>query len=156
MNEEHSYLEQILISEIHFRRSLLILMKKRKFSTHGSEMWHLSKKMERKIRTTKNSMERWILNINKKDNVKISTIKSKLTNKCAIRMIKNKNWWWRGYVARLQDNRWTYKLNGKEKAKETVGQMEGLLWDFTETQNFPTDSPGPKWVEEAREAFARF
>ena len=56
-----------------------------------SSDWHLSKKMERKIRTTQNSIERSILNIRRKDHFKMSTIESKLKNNCAVQLIKN-NW----------------------------------------------------------------
>ena len=79
--------------------------------TYGSETWTLSKKIEHKIRITQNSMERSILNVKKKDHIKISTIKSRLKyNKNAVKLIRKKKWNWGGHVARLPDNRWTQKI----------------------------------------------
>ena len=53
------------------------------------------------------------VNINKRDQIRISTIKHKLEkNVDAVRYIRRMKWGWTGHIARTKDDidRWTYRL----------------------------------------------
>ena len=79
--------------------------------TYGSQSWTLTKKEENLINTTQNSMERAMLGIKKRDKIKISKIKEKFRNNLNIvQVARRSKWKWAGHIARLGDDRWTYKI----------------------------------------------
>ena len=94
--------------------------------TCGSETCTHSKKIEQKIIVTQNLMERAMLNIKLKDNVKIKTIEKKIQkNQNTIHIIKRVQWNWTRYVGRMNNNRWTYQVTagaGSMKNEKQVGR----------------------------------
>lgn len=78
---------------------------------YGSQTWSLTKKEYEKLKTTQNSMERSMLKIKKQDKIKIQTIKNRMKeNLDLVQVAKRRKWEWAGHVARLKDDRWTYKI----------------------------------------------
>ena len=86
--------------------------------------------------STQNRIEQSMLNVKLKDKINIHKIKKKLTNNIdAIYLIRKNIWKWAGHIARLTDNRWTYKVThnqlygkrkkGKPKARwrDNFGKM---------------------------------
>lgn len=59
-------------------------------------------------------MERTILGLKKRDHIEIRDIKQKLIRSIQIlKYIKWQKWRWAGHVARLNDDRWTYKTTSR-------------------------------------------
>jgi hypothetical protein len=78
--------------------------------TYACQTWPLTVKHVNKIQTAQNSMERTILGIKRRDHIKIKDIKQKLPkNTQAATYIRRQKWRWAGHVARMRDDRWTYK-----------------------------------------------
>ncbi len=54
-------------------------------------------------------MERTILNIKRRDRVRLSSVKQKLKlNVDVARSVRRTKWRWAGYISRFRDDRWTY------------------------------------------------
>lgn len=69
--------------------------------TYGAQVWAPTKRLWKKIETTQNNMERAILNIKRKDKVRVSKIKNLLkTNLEMVKWAKKKKWDWAGHISR--------------------------------------------------------
>ncbi len=78
---------------------------------YPAQTWLVSKKDENKLRTTQNSMERAMLNYKITDSIPLSKIKRKLKyNRNIIHCINMLKWDRAGYISRVKDDRWTYKI----------------------------------------------
>ena len=96
----------------------------------------MTKKDVKKLKVTQNSMERSILRVKKRDKVKISTIKNKLSwGNDFVWAAKRMKWDWAGHVARQDENRWTYKVKnwylreGRKRGKQKM-RWEDEIIDF--------------------------
>lgn len=110
---------------------------------YGSQTWTLTSKIINKLKVTQNSIERSILNVKKKDHVKIQTLKQKLGNNVnIINYIRKQKWKWAGHTARLKDNRWTYKVTFwylsylKRNRGRQLARWEDDINAFLGTKNF--------------------
>ena len=77
--------------------------------TYASETWATTQSVESKIRTAQRAMERRITKISKRQHVRSSVIREKTGVKDAIEQIYNLQHQWAGHVARMRDNRWTFR-----------------------------------------------
>ncbi len=101
--------------------------------TYGCQVWSLTQKHRRRLKCTQNALERSMLKIKRKDEIRNKTIKSKLKYSLnVIRKIKRVKWKWAGHLARIEDSGWTYKLtvwflkhHKRKKDRETKCLMDG-------------------------------
>ena len=78
--------------------------------TYGSETWNLTTKQTIKLRSMQRAHERIMLGVSLRDHIKSEEIRSKTGLLDIMSVISAKKWKWAGHLARLTDNRWTYKL----------------------------------------------
>ncbi len=96
---------------------------------YGAQTWSLSANQERKIKTTQNKMERSILSVRKMERIPMKTIKAKLwKNLDAIIAIRRSKWKWAGHIARLRDERWTYKLTFWQPYQKRERGRQKIRW----------------------------
>lgn len=68
-------------------------------ATISIDTWPLKRKILNKIRSTQNAMERLILNIEKRDHIRLKTMKTKLRNNTNIIKYRINKWNWAGHVS---------------------------------------------------------
>ncbi len=78
--------------------------------TNGPETWHLTKELERKLRSAQRGMVRRMLGITWKDKERASWIREQTKVEDILMTIKNKKWTWAGHVMHRCDNRWTTRV----------------------------------------------
>lgn len=106
---------------------------------YGSQTWPLSEKSISKIKTTQNAMERVILNFKKKDHKKITDIKKALKDNIdMVRYIRRQKWSWAGHVARMRDDRWTFRATFwfLSHLKRKIGRQPMRWFDDIHYTNF--------------------
>jgi len=130
---------------------------------YGSQTWSLSSKIINKLNVAQNSIERSILNVKKKDHVKIQTLKQKLKNNVSIiKYVRKQKWRWAGHVARIKDNRWTYKVtfwylsHMKRNRGRQMARWEDDINSFLGTKNFARIASDRLEWERLQDTFAQF
>jgi hypothetical protein len=78
---------------------------------YGAETWSTTKEMEQKLITTQRAMERKMLNLSLRDRVRHTHIRKRTKVKDVMQKIKELKWRWAGHIARMDDNRWTKRMN---------------------------------------------
>ncbi|CAH2208686.1 jg25891 [Pararge aegeria aegeria] len=78
--------------------------------TYGSETWSLTMDLIRKLRVTQRAMERTMLGVSLRDQIRNEEIRrrSKVTD-ITQRVVKLK-WQWAGHIVRRTDGRWGPKV----------------------------------------------
>lgn len=129
--------------------------------TYGSQTWSLTKQEAKVIKTTQNSLERSILQIRKKDKLKISVIKGKLSrNRNMYHEFRRKKWDWAGHLSRMKDFRWSYKVTnwflkkGRKVGRQRVRWRDDLV-EFLQNQIFERVAADRLEWRRLREAYAR-
>ena len=69
----------------------------------------LTKRVQLKLRTTQQAMERKMIDVTLRDKKRAEWVREQTGVKDIIVEIKKKEWTWAGHVARKQDNRWPLK-----------------------------------------------
>ena len=93
--------------------------------TYGCETWTITKREEQILKVSQRDMERAMLRITIKDEVKCEEIRRLSQVKDIIAEITRSKMRWAGHVVRMADNRWTTRILGWypkefEKAKKTA------------------------------------
>ncbi len=78
--------------------------------TYGSEIWHLTKEQERKLRSAQRRMESKMLGITWRDRKRATWIREQTKVEDILTTIKMRKWSWAGHVTRRTDNRWTKRV----------------------------------------------
>ncbi len=78
--------------------------------TYGSEIRHLTKEQERKLRSAQKGMERKMFGITWRDRKRAIWIREQTKIEDILMTIKKKKWSWAGYIIRRTDNRWTKRV----------------------------------------------
>lgn len=129
--------------------------------TYASQTWTLSNKIQNRIKTTQNSLERSILGIKLRDKINLRKVKKILKNNTdALTEIRRKIWDWAGHVARLKDDRWTREINvwlprvnrkrGRQKAR-----WRDPITHFLENKNYESVAIDRIEWHRLRETFAQ-
>jgi hypothetical protein len=131
--------------------------------TYGCQTWTLTSKIIKKLETTQNSIERSILNFKKKDRKKLKTIKSLLKeNTDVVKYVRRQKWRWAGHVARMKDDRWTYKStfwflsHFKRKKGRQLARWEDDINAFLGGRNFQRVANDRREWDRLQETFAHF
>ena len=75
--------------------------------TYGCQTWSLTSKNIRKLEITQFSIER---SMKRKNHIKIEYLRKKLKNNIRVAtFVRRQKWKWAGHIARLRDDRWTYR-----------------------------------------------
>ena len=96
---------------------------------YGAQTWALTKHQETKLSVAERNMERLLLNITKRDNIRNEIIKSKDRGERCIRE-RCMRGQWAGHVARMSNTRWAKITSewtpreGKRVREETQKEME--------------------------------
>ncbi len=77
---------------------------------YRSETWHLTKELERKLRSARRGMEKRMLGITWRDKEQTACIRKQTKVEDILITIKNKKWTWAGHVLCRRDNRWTMRV----------------------------------------------
>ncbi len=78
--------------------------------TYGSETWHLTKELERKLRNAQRGMERRVLGRTWRDKKRASWIMEQTKVEDILMTVKNKKRTWARHVMCRCDNRWTMRV----------------------------------------------
>ncbi len=78
--------------------------------TYWSETWHVTKELERKLRSAQRGMERRMTSITWRDKKRASWIREETKVEDILMTIKKKKWTWAGYVMHRCDTRWTTRV----------------------------------------------
>lgn len=70
-----------------------------------------TKLLERRLVNTQRGIERLVVGISLRDQMKKTWIKEQTKVKDILRAVKKKQWQWTGHIYRRQDDRWTNKVN---------------------------------------------
>ena len=131
--------------------------------TYGCQTWPLTVKNTKKIDTTQNSIERSILGLKKTDRIKIKDIKQRLRNNTnVVRYVRRQKWRWAGHVARLKDDRWTYKSTFwhlsqfKRKKGHQLTRWSDDFHKFLRSKNFQRIAIDRTEWERLQETFALY
>ncbi len=110
--------------------------------TYGCQTWSATKKIEKKMQYTQNSVERSMLNIRLKDKVTITKIKTKFKiNKNVIHHVKRLKWNWAGHVCRLKDQQWMHRvtflqIRGGRKPGKQRARWSNNIYNFIKNKQF--------------------
>ena len=127
---------------------------------YGAQTWSILKE-ENKIRITQNKMERSILNMKLMDKIPIMKIRKQLKgNMNVVHRYRRMKWDWAGHVARMSDNRWTYKINywrphGKRKRGGQKRNWEDDINNFLQHKLYHRVAWDRSEWNRLREAFAQ-
>ena len=80
--------------------------------TYASETWTLTKALERRQADAQRNMEREMIGVSWQAHRTNEWMRSKTKVHDSMHVSKARKWTWVGHIARLQDNRWTYKVTG--------------------------------------------
>ena len=95
--------------------------------TYAAETWALTKHQEKKLAVAQRSMERLLLNITKRPNIRNEIIRCKTGVKDIIERVWCMRGQWVGHVARMSNTRWakiTSEWTPREGKRETQKEME--------------------------------
>lgn len=128
---------------------------------YGSQTWATTKKEERKINTTYNTMLRSMMGIKLKDKIKITDIKKRINNsKNFVHEIRRMKWNWVGHVERIQDDRWTYRITnwwlreGRTKGKQKRRWRDEIV-EFIKNKNYEVIARDRREWARLSEAYAQ-
>jgi hypothetical protein len=78
--------------------------------SYGSKTWSLTKADETRLAVAERAMERRMLKISIRDKIKNETIREMLGVQDIILGTRRTKMRWAGHVARMKDNRWTFRI----------------------------------------------
>ncbi|MCL1440826.1 hypothetical protein, partial [Enterobacter hormaechei] len=109
--------------------------------TYGAETWRLTKRVQLKLRTTKQAMERKMIGVTLRDKKRAEWVREQTGVKDTLVEIKRKKWTWAGHVMRRQDNRWSLRVTewipregkrcrGRQKVRwaDEIKKFAGINW----------------------------
>lgn len=76
---------------------------------YGCQTWSLRSQQKNKLQICQRKMQRKILGISLRDRIPNTTIQQLAQTTDVAQTATQSKWKWGGHIARLQDNRWTYK-----------------------------------------------
>ena len=102
--------------EIFLDRHLPMSLKRKVFNhcvlpaiAYGCQTWSLTKTFVKKLETSQRAMERRMLNVNRGNRIRNTTIRQRTTGTHIVQYVTNTKWKWAGHIARMKDNRWTIR-----------------------------------------------
>ncbi|CAH2237220.1 jg11191 [Pararge aegeria aegeria] len=78
--------------------------------TYGTETWPLTKGFIRRLRVTQRAMERAMLGVSLRDQIRNEEIHRRTRVTIIAQQVAKLKWQWAGHIARRNDGRWGLKV----------------------------------------------